>query len=135
MSDSESVRSLGSERLDRFCRAFTTHGGGCRNVCECGREFYNPDGFWDWEDGELDELDAGEATAVDFTVCTIAFEGKVYVEACDCWHTRASQIMRWLDEHRFEVADYINGETKARREAAAREPTVGAQNVKGEIQT
>ena len=105
-------------KLDRFGRAFSSGSGGCRRTCECGREFYNPSGGWDWEPGELEKLDKGTAQSLDWTVGTIILEGTEYVEDCDCWHPRAEKIMAFLDANAAAIADYLNGEKADARAGA-----------------
>lgn len=101
-------------KIERFIAAFTDQSGGCRRQCDCGTIYYNSDGGWDWEEGELDELESNQ-NAIDcsFTIGTLSFGGKEYVETCDCWHASAMQMMAWVDSHSHCLARYINGEREA----------------------
>lgn len=115
------------DRQDSFVRAFHTMHGGCRETCECGKTYYNPTGGWDWEEGELDELDKDpNAISVDCSVTSIRFEGKEYVEFCDCWHERAERIMGFIDSHNIQIAEYLNMERMRKLfEAEINNPSVG----------
>lgn len=104
--------------LENFERAFTTSHGSCRAKCECGREFYNPDGGWDWEEGELEALEKSGAKALDWTVGEIWLEGKEYVPDCDCWHPRAVKIIAFVRSHGGAIAEFLTLE-KARKQREA----------------
>jgi len=115
-----------SAKLERFACAFSTHSGGCRNQCECGRVFYNPDSSWSWDEGELEALELDpNAIPVDYAVSTIGFEGKICVWDCDCWHARAEKIMGWIDSHANKIAAYLNGEAEHKKQIADKAPRVG----------
>lgn len=109
-----------SPKLERFAAAFDSHRGSCRGVCNCGKEFYNSSGGWDFEKGELAELESNEATDLDWSVSFIEFEGKEFVRDCDCWHDRAERIMAFLNGHHNEIAEYLNNEIKEMKAAANR---------------
>ena len=111
--------------FESFERAFMSSGGGCVRACRCGRIFYNPDGGWTWEDGELESLNRNEkATAVGHTVQCIDFEENEYALDCDCWHELAARYIRWLRVHDEQVAEFLTLE-KARKQAEAdRSPVV-----------
>ncbi len=109
---------------ENFERAFSTNSGGCRRVCECGREFYNPDGGWDWSDGELESLESNDATALPYTVGEVAFEGKTYVNACNCWHKRADMLQNWINGHRHQIARFLSLEKKSKQAEADDAPIV-----------
>ncbi len=110
--------------LATFERGFSTRSAGCRRVCECGREFYNPGGGWDWEEGELEALAAGTATALDWSVGALYLEGKEYVLDCDCWRPRAARVVAWLRLHDHEVAAFLSEEKRRRELEARNSPTV-----------
>lgn len=102
-------------REQNFEQAFDSGCGSCRGDCCCGKTFYNPDDHWDFEDGELDELEANQnATGVDHAIGFVIFEGRYYLNACDCWHERSKQIMDFIDAHAREISKYLNAE-KARK--------------------
>ncbi len=112
-------------KLENFERAFSSGTGGCVRTCNCGVRFYDNDGSYDWEEGELDGLRADPtARALEHTVGDISFEGKEYVDACDCWHERALKLMDWIDGHAYKVADYLTLEKKRKQEEADRSPVV-----------
>lgn len=108
-------------RLTVFERAFGGSAGSCRRSCECGREFYNPDGGWSWENGELEALAANpNATSIEWSVGTVEFEGRFYVPDCTCWHERALKIIAWMEGHVESIAEYFKLENKRRSKEAAR---------------
>lgn len=112
------------EKRENFERAFSGGGGGCRRECKCGREFYNPDRLWSWEDGEIEALQSRGATSLDYTVSTLFFEGSEYVMDCDCWHERAAKIIQWMDGHAGEIAEYLSLEKERKTSLAKHSPTV-----------
>lgn len=86
-------------RLETFESVFRGGFNGCRMRCNCGREFFdNANEFYDWNEGELEEL-RKTATALDYAPGNVRFEGRKYVDACDCWHPRAMQVIGFLDGH------------------------------------
>jgi len=108
-----------------FERGFSTNGAGCRTTCICGRVFYNPNGGWDWEDGELDALAADpNATPVDWSCGEIIIDGRAFALDCSCWHERGRRILEWCLGHDDEIAEFLK-EVKTAKELAARvAPTV-----------
>lgn len=99
--------------IESFKIAFRDGLGGNKVTCHCGKVCYNPDEYWDWDDGELESLNLDEsAKALDYTAEYISFEGLTYAIDCDCWHSRAEHIMRFLDGHRSKVASYFSEERK-----------------------
>ena len=91
----------------------------------CGREFFDDHNSYDWEEGELEKLRLDpKATAVDYSVGTICFEGREYVMDCDCWHERARKIKAWLDGHDHRIAEYLTLEKQRLQAAADNAPTV-----------
>jgi hypothetical protein len=113
------------EQLKNFEQAFTTSSTGCRRECLCGSVFYDSVGNYDWDEGEFEALEKNErATAVDYSVGTISFEGKEYCCDCDCWHERAKQIIRFLDGHAHKIAEWLTLEKKRKQEEADHSPVV-----------
>ncbi len=111
--------------IESFKEAFAIGSGGCRRECDCGIQFYNSDGGWDWEEGELDELMAnGDARDLDCTITEIRFEGKEYVYQCDCWHERAEELMGFIDSHAYGIAQYLTLEKLRMQAEADNMPTV-----------
>lgn len=110
--------------LENFERAFSTNSGGCRRTCNCGREFYNPDNSWSWEEGEIEGLEKKGATPVEWTVGEIEIEGKQYVPDCNCWVKRAMKIIAWMDSHNQEIALYLTFEKERKQREADRSPVV-----------
>lgn len=111
--------------LENFERAFSEHTGSCRVQCNCGRTFYNYTDRGCWDVGELEALEKNpEATAVDYTIGHIGFEGRVYADGCTCWHQRAAVIIAFLDYHAASVAEWMKLEKKRKQAIADASPTV-----------
>lgn len=111
--------------IESFKEAFPTGYGGARRECECGILFYNSCGGWDWEEGELEDLDKDkESRDIDCTVSEVEFEGKSYVYQCDCWHKRAEQIMEFIDNHSHGIAQYLRHEKLRAQQKWENMPTV-----------
>jgi hypothetical protein len=113
-------------KLENFERAFDAHVGTCRAHCHCGKEYWDGhnDGY-SWDDGEVEALEADpEATKLDYSVGFVEFEGKQYVNACDCWHKRAEQIIAFIDGHGREIADYLTREKRRLQAIADTAPVV-----------
>ena len=96
-------------KLERFAAAFDCQVGHCRMKCNCGKEYYNSNGGWDFTSAELEYLNV-HGIDLDWSVSELDFEGCYYVSDCTCWHARAKQIMSFLDGHRAAITKYLNGE-------------------------
>lgn len=125
-SPAKPAPALASEaELKSFENAFSDMHGGCRGVCHCGREFYNSDGGWTWEDGELEALRANpNATDLAWSVGGLVFERRTYVPDCPCWHARASVLIRFINAHGRQIADFLTEEKRRKVAEAARLPVV-----------
>lgn len=110
-----------------FERAFSTGGGGCRRQCACGKWFYNPDGGWTWEDGEIEKLEKSSATPLPYPVGSIDLEGVEYCMDCDCWHERARKITAWINNHAHSIAEFLSLERERKQAEADNSPTVRTQ--------
>lgn len=119
------VQAEKDDDLETFERGFSTLSAGCRRTCVCGREFYNPGGGWDFEDGELEELENDpKATALEWAAGAIYLEGGEYAMDCDCWRERASIVVAWIKRHDREIASFLTEEKKKLTRAADQAPTV-----------
>lgn len=120
--------SAESDKLENFERAFSSGTGGCRRTCDCGMIYFNATDRGVWEPGELDELEKLEtkkkAVSTDYTIGDIDFEGKEFVNACDCWHPRAKKLMGFLDDHAYKIAEYLSLEKERKQLIADHAPTV-----------
>ena len=117
---------MNRKKLESFERAFHAGTSGCTRACNCGRVFYDVENSYDWEDGELERLEANpEATALDYSVGDIRIGGVDYVADCDCWHEKASDMMRWIDGNAHQIAQYLTLEKKRKRHEAEVAPVVG----------
>ena len=92
------------KKIEIFEEAFRDMVAGSQRECDCGKIFYNSNGGWDWEDGELEALEKSKsATDLDYSVGTITFEGNEYCLDCNCWHKRAVKIFGFLMSHNSPV--------------------------------
>jgi hypothetical protein len=111
------------KQMEIFERAFSAGIRSCRMTCACGKTYYNDEGGFDWEPGELEALHK-TGVPLPHSVGGVEFEGHFYVDACACWHDRARKIMGFIDGHAHRIADYLNALKKARQAEAAGVPTV-----------
>ena len=101
------------EKIEIFEEAFRDHCTGSRRECDCGKMFYNSNGGWDWEDGELEALEkSNTATDLDYSVGTLTFEGKEYCLDCSCWHKRALMIFRFVMTHNSPIVELFRAVKK-----------------------
>ena len=108
-----------------FEKAFDPGRGSSVAACECGKVFYNSNGGWDWEDGELEKLhEDPTAVDLDWSVGYVCFEGSHYVSDCKCWTERAEKIMAFLDGHEISIANYLNLEKQRKITEANMVPDV-----------
>ncbi len=114
------------DKMTNFKEAFDQGIGSCRQTCECGHIFYNSgDGDWDWEVGELKDLDKDpNAICLDYPVPLISFESHEYVPECDCWKKRAEMIIGFLDTHNHQIAKYLTLEKERKQIEADYSPVV-----------
>jgi hypothetical protein len=114
-----------SEKQLNFERAFSGGTAGCVRRCECGKQYYDGVQSYDWEEGELEKLQADpKARHLEYAPGDVVFEGCSYVDACDCWHKRADKIMGFLDAHAHQIAEYLTLEKKRKQSIADDAPVV-----------
>jgi hypothetical protein len=101
--------------FDSFASAFRDRVASCRATCACGREFFDPDGSWDFEDGEIEKLDAVKATRLTYAPGYLTILDTVYVDACDCWHKIAIRVGAFLLEDIEKVGAFYRAERERRR--------------------
>lgn len=112
-------------KFDNFTVAFDTHTGSCSAQCACGKQFYNSDGAWDFEEGELDKLqNDSDATDLLYSVSFVQFEGSLYVFDCTCWRDRAKRIMEFIDGHAFQIIEYLKLEKTRKAKEAEESPVL-----------
>ena len=115
--------------LDSFVATFNDRSGGCYRQCHCGKRYYHDDDFYDWEDGEIEELRAdAEAVSLREGVSTLTFEGREYVIDCKCWRERAEMIIRFLKGHGKKICDFFVVEKDRLQAAADAAPTPGKEH-------
>ena len=111
--------------MECFKEAFSPNVGLCRHTCECGTTYYDDFNNIDWEEGELEALEKdGNSISIDHSIGILSVHGKEYCWDCNCWHDYAWRVINFINDHRFQVADFINRLTKVRRDEASREPEV-----------
>ena len=92
------------EKIEIFKKAFAIPVGHACMECECKKVFYNSNGSWDWENGELEALEKSkDAIDLDYSVGEIDFEGRYYALDCQCWHKRAMKIFDFLMTHNCQI--------------------------------
>lgn len=94
--------------LEFFEEAFSDDSASCRGFCQCGKGFYNTDGGWDWEDGEIDEMKKNGYVEIPYAIKTIYFEGKEYIDSCDCWQDRATALISFIQSHGHSIVDFLS---------------------------
>lgn len=111
--------------MENFEVAFSDNHGCSRHVCNCGIEYYNPEGGWSWEEGELEALEKDDnSISIDYSVPIMSFENKEYVMSCDCWVTRAEYIIGFIKNHGHKIAEFLNLEKKRKTSEAEQSPIV-----------
>jgi hypothetical protein len=92
---------------ERFEDAFDDGVGWSRVTCQCGQTYYNSDGGWDWEDGELEALRKDpKATDVDYSVSEMTVNGKTYVTGCPCT-AELVRVENFIRAYRYKIAAYL----------------------------
>jgi hypothetical protein len=121
----------GKEPSDQFLEAFSTNGGGSIRECVCGRVYFNGDGGWTWEEGELEslrkkaEMLPDAYVEVGYSVTTVDIGGAEYVEGCLCGN--ATRVEEFIKHNARSIATYLNARAKAMKErvdAVSEEETV-----------
>jgi hypothetical protein len=112
-------------QLENFIRAFSAGTGGCRRECRCGVTYYDIANMYDWDDGELERLEADKAAvSLEYSVSDIRFGGVEYVADCKCWHSTAESMMRYLECNGAQIAEYLSLEKKRKQFEADHSPIV-----------
>jgi hypothetical protein len=94
-----------------FDEIFSSMIAGSIRTCACGRTTFNPDGGWDWEEGELENLhaqakaDPEKFREVDYSVGTYDFGDGEIVIGCPCG--RAVVMEQFLIAEAERIATYI----------------------------
>jgi hypothetical protein len=102
--------------ITSFEKSFSDGIGSSRATCNCGKEYYNFDRGWSWEEGELEELESDpNAQGLEWSIGYVTFEGTTYVVDCNCWHERAKQIMNFIDNHSRKIAAYLKEERERKQ--------------------
>ena len=113
------------EDLYLFERAFSSGSNGCRRTCNCGRVFYDIENHWDWEEGELESLQADkEATPVTHACGSVIFNNAEFAMDCTCWHKMAQQMINIIRNDKRRIANFINFEADHIKAMAESSPRV-----------
>ena len=113
---------IGRHPSEDFEDAFSSHEGGSIRECACGRLYFNSDGGWDWEDGELERLqklaikDPEGYADLPYTVTGVEVNGQFFVDGCKCGHP--ARYERFLADNAGGIADYLNRRAKRISELA-----------------
>ncbi len=110
--------------FESFEKAFRGH-----QQCACGIIFWDAyNGGYSVEDSEYEALESlkaqGKARSLDHAVGSIEFEGREYVDGCECWHERATRVIGFLDGHAEAIASYLSLEKKRKQREADAAPVV-----------
>lgn len=112
-------------KLEQWEDAFSARMSTAVGTCNCGRVFYNTDDRTGITEKELQALDMDDnATPVDYSIRYLAFQGRDYCDACDCWHWLAARCIAFFDLHAPQIADYLSREKKRLQSDADSFPTV-----------
>jgi hypothetical protein len=121
---------LDKEEVIKLFEEVFRHSGGAVKTCECGKTYYNPDGGWTWEDGEIEALEESGATAVDYSIGDIEFGYGSFADACDCWHEKAMRIYNGITSYDREITELL-----ARRSVMLIEKAREAATVQAALQS
>lgn len=105
-----------------FIEVFDSRCGGCVRTCECGITHFDSFNIYDWEDGELEDLQkkAKETPKKyfehDCAIGTIGINGIEIVYGCTC--DLAKKYETFLISHGALIAEYLNKRAKMLREHA-----------------
>lgn len=101
----------GVQPSEEFEKAFSSHGGGYRRDCECGRQYFN-DGGWDWDEGELEHLRVMAENhpegyiELGWSCSGMEVGGEFIVYDCPCG--RAKTYEELFKRNAEGIADYLN---------------------------
>jgi hypothetical protein len=95
-----------------FEDAFSSHGSGCVRDCVCGRTHFDTYNTYDWEDGELEDLEKkakenpDKYIEHDHSIGMLIVDGQEFVFECPC--NGAAKYERFILRHERQIADYLN---------------------------
>ena len=111
---------------------FRSNNGGCLRICVCGRiNFDSSDNGWDWDQGELEELEKNQKNNPDKyiehdgSVGTMVVSGNEIVCGCICEHAKKSED--FILENAENIAEYLNKKAKRLKEKAERIEVINAK--------
>lgn len=95
-------------RINNFDIAFRANHSGCRGICDCGKLYYNGDNTWDWEVGEYEALENGDAICSEYSIGYVEVGGREYVDVCPCRNEQVEKLLNFIDGHSTQIAEYLN---------------------------
>ena len=113
----------GVQPSEAFEEAFSSHGGGARRDCECGRQYFN-DGGWDWDERECENLremakkDPEGYIELEWSCSGMEVGGEFIVYGCPCGRAKAYEELFRRDA--AGIADYLNRRARMIKKEAAR---------------
>lgn len=105
-----------------FSDVFDSKYGGCIRTCECGITHFDTYNIYDWEEGELEELqqkakdDPEHYVEIDCAVGTIEIGGIEIVYGCTC--NLAKKYEDFILNYAEQLAKYLNKRATMLREKA-----------------
>jgi hypothetical protein len=105
-----------------FSNIFDSGCGGCIRTCECGITYFYGCHHWDFEEGELEELqqkakdDPDHYVEQDCSIGTLEIGGIQIVYDCSC--DLARKYENFILDHAGQLAEYLNRRGAILREKA-----------------
>lgn len=128
MSDKRSTMTLESPDSERVSEMFEdTFTSGCSHCvieCACGRTYFDDYNTYDWEEGELEELEAkakahpDKYVAVDYSVGTFTLFGVEFVCGCPCTCGKPREYESFILKHARKIAAYLNKKAEGLKKTA-----------------
>lgn len=118
---------------EEFVRAFVGSGH-CVCECACGRVHFDPTGNYDWEKGELEELERKIKLKPDLyfahndSVEAMHIDGHAFVVGCPCNRARPYEVFIW--DHKERIAEYLKAMWKLKL-AEAEAASLAAKLIQG----
>jgi len=94
--------------IDNFKKAFDLNTQSLTEQCSCGESFHHPDKLlWNYDENESDFL-ASTSIEVQHPIRKINLDGIEYVSDCSCWHNKANQISKFIENNAVGISKYLN---------------------------
>jgi hypothetical protein len=90
-----------------FINTFNDHISGNTRTCSCGKTHYDICNDWDWEEGELEDLEKDkDAIPQVYSIGAIEINGMSIVIGCNC--SIAKTYENFIITHSRQIAKYLN---------------------------